>query len=80
MRDVKKAYPYAKIAGQRIKEYNDLLRPLGFLRSHQSHLINKMFVKSWLKEDGGCLLLSNGDKVPVSRPNRNAVQQALSYG
>jgi hypothetical protein len=25
VRDVKKAYPYAKIAGQRIKEYNDLL-------------------------------------------------------
>jgi hypothetical protein len=25
VRDVKKAYPYAKIAGQRIKEYNDLI-------------------------------------------------------
>ncbi|MES2653060.1 MAG: LytTR family DNA-binding domain-containing protein [Bacteroidota bacterium] len=63
-----------------IKEYNDLLKPLGFLRAHQSHLVNKIFVKSWLKEDGGCLLLCNGDKVPVSRPNRNLVQQALSYG
>ena len=25
VRDVKKAYPYAKVAGQRIKEYNDML-------------------------------------------------------
>ncbi len=63
-----------------IKEYNELLRPLGFIRAHQSHLVNKTYVKSWLKEDGGCLLLTNGDKIPVSRPNRNVVQQALSYG
>lgn len=63
-----------------IKEYNELLKPLGFLRAHQSHLVNKTFVRSWLREDGGSLLLSNGDKVPVSRPNRNLVQQALSHG
>lgn len=63
-----------------IKEYSELLKPLGFVRAHQSHLVNKTFVKSWLKEDGGSLLLSNGDKVPVSRPNRNLVQQALSHG
>jgi two-component system LytT family response regulator len=63
-----------------IKTYNELLQPLGFLRCHQSHIVNKLFVKSWLKEDGGCLLLTNGDKVPVSRPNRNVVQQALNYG
>ncbi|RZK37487.1 MAG: response regulator transcription factor [Pedobacter sp.] len=63
-----------------IKEYNELLKPLGFVRAHQSHLVNKVFVKSWLKEDGGSLLLNNGDKVPVSRPNRSVVQQALSYG
>ncbi len=61
-----------------IKEYNELLKPLGFLRTHQSHLINKIFVKSWLKEDGGCLLLVNGDKIPVSRPNKINVQEALN--
>lgn len=63
-----------------IKEYNELLKPIGFLRAHQSHLVNKAFVKSWLKEDGGCLLLTNGDKIPVSRPNRNLVQESLKYG
>lgn len=63
-----------------IKEYNELLKPLGFIRSHQSHLVNKDYVKSWLKEDGGCLFLINGDKIPVSRPNRVFAQQALSCG
>ena len=61
-----------------IKEYSEMLKPLGFIRAHQSHLVNRKFVKSWLKEDGGCLLLVNGNKVPVSRPNRNHVQYVLS--
>jgi two-component system LytT family response regulator len=39
--------------------------------------VNINYVKSWLKEDGGVLLLSNGDKVPVSRPNREKVRSVL---
>lgn len=60
-----------------LKEYSDLLKPHGFLRTHQSHLINPLFVKSWLKEDGGVLLMKNGDKVPVSKPNRESVKLML---
>jgi two-component system LytT family response regulator len=48
-----------------------------FLRIHQSHLVNINYIKSWLKEDGGVLLLTNGDKVPVSRPNREKVRSVL---
>jgi two-component system LytT family response regulator len=60
-----------------LKEYSDLLKPHGFLRAHQSHLINPEFVKSWLKEDGGVLLMKNGDKIPVSKPNRESVKMVL---
>ncbi|MGF1924998.1 MAG: LytR/AlgR family response regulator transcription factor [Bacteroidia bacterium] len=60
-----------------LKEYSDLLTPSGFLRTHQSHLINASYVKSWLKEDGGVLLMKNGDKIPVSKPNREAMKLAL---
>lgn len=60
-----------------LKEYSDLLKPHGFVRAHQSHLVNPKFVKSWLKEDGGTLLMNNGDKIPVSKPNREAVKAAL---
>lgn len=60
-----------------LKEYSDLLKPQGFLRVHQSHLVNPEFVKSWLKEDGGMLLLKNGDKIPVSKPNRESVKAVL---
>jgi len=61
-----------------IKEYSEILKPIGFLRTHQSHLVNVIFVKSWIKEDGGSLLLNNGDKIPVSKPNKTAVQLALN--
>ena len=60
-----------------LKEYADLLAPSGFLRSHQSHLVNPKYVKSWLKEDGGILLLISGEKIPVSKPNREQVKSML---
>jgi len=60
-----------------LKEYSDLLKPLGFIRTHQSHLVNPKFVKSWVKEDGGILLMTNGDKIPISKPNREIVKDIL---
>lgn len=65
------------LVSKSLKEYADLLKPKGFLRTHQSHLVNSKYVKSWLKEDGGVLLLSSGRKIPISKPNRDAVKQAL---
>ncbi|SJN45207.1 response regulator [Sphingobacterium sp. JB170] len=60
-----------------LKEYADLLCPNGFLRTHQSHLVNPKYIKSWLKEDGGILLLMSGEKIPISKPNKETVKQAL---
>jgi two-component system LytT family response regulator len=60
-------------------EYEPLLRDYGFIRCHQSHLVNKRFIKSWLREDGGFLLLTDGSQVPVSRSKREAVQAALGF-
>ncbi|NQX41329.1 two-component system, LytT family, response regulator [Pedobacter steynii] len=60
-----------------LKEYSDLLKPHGFIRTHQSHLVNPKFIKSWLKEDGGMLLMEAGHKIPVSKPNREQVKAVL---
>ncbi|RZL20150.1 MAG: LytTR family transcriptional regulator, partial [Pedobacter sp.] len=65
------------LVSKSLKEYADLLKPNGFIRTHQSHLVNPAFVKSWLKEDGGILLLTSGEKIPISKPNKEAVKQAL---
>lgn len=68
------------LVSRSLKEYSEILTPTGFLRTHQSHLVNKIFIKSWIKEDGGMLLLDNGDKIPVSKPNKAVVQAALNRG
>lgn len=65
------------LVSKSLKEYADLLRPNGFLRTHQSHLVNPKYVKSWLREDGGILLLVSGEKIPISKPNKDTVKQAL---
>ncbi len=65
------------LVSKSLKEYADLLHPNGFLRTHQSHLVNPKYVKSWLREDGGILLLLSGEKIPISKPNKNNVKQAL---
>lgn len=60
-----------------LKEYAELLQSNNFIRTHRSHIVNLAFVKSWLNEDGGVLLLVNGDKVPVSKPNKVQVLRLL---
>jgi two-component system LytT family response regulator len=60
-------------------EYEPLLSPYGFVRCHQSHLVNKRFVKSWVREDGNFLLLDDGTTVPVSRNRKEAVLEALGF-
>lgn len=65
---------------QTLKEFAQLLKPHNFIRTHQSHLVNINSVKSYLKEDGGTLLLNNLQKVPVSRQSREMVKNALAGG
>lgn len=66
------------VVSRSIKEYSGLLKPLGFLRTHQSHLVNSSYITSWVKEDGGGVQLSTGKRIPVSRPNKELVIKALS--
>ncbi|MES2829495.1 MAG: LytTR family DNA-binding domain-containing protein [Bacteroidota bacterium] len=60
-----------------LKEFSDLLVPHRFIRTHQSHLVNIDFVKSYLKEDGGTILLTDLTKIPISRQNREKVKLIL---
>ncbi len=61
-----------------LKEFADLLKSHQFIRTHQSHLVNQAFVKSYLKEDGGTLLLNDQTKIPISRQNRDMVKEMLN--
>jgi len=68
----------AILVSKTLKEYADMLVNYGFLRTHQSHLINTAYIKSWLREDGGSLLLTDQTKIPVSKLKREQVKNALA--
>ncbi len=56
-----------------MKEFEEILPPNQFSRSHQSHIVNLECVRKVLKEDGGYLLLDNGEKIMISRRKKEEV-------
>jgi two-component system, LytTR family, response regulator len=57
-----------------IFEYEDMLQDYGFVRCHQSHLVNKAYIKSWIKEDGGYFLLEDNSRIPISRQKKDGLK------
>jgi len=60
-----------------LKYYNNILEENEFIRVHKSHLVNINFIKTYVKSDGGYILLTNEDKIPVSRRKKELVLRAL---
>ncbi len=58
------------IVSRILKEYDDLLSDSGFFRVHRSHLINLKHIKRFEKQDGGNVVMRNGNKIPVSTRGR----------
>jgi len=50
-----------------LKGYEDLLGQYQFFRVHLSHLINLRYVKSFSKDDGGIITMTDNTTVEVSR-------------
>lgn len=67
------------VVSQPIYVYEELLKDYGFMRCHQSHLVNKIFVRSWMKEDGGYLVLEDQSTIPVSRQKKELIRAWLGY-
>lgn len=60
-----------------LKEYHELLRENNFLRVHQTHLINLQHLSSYIKTEGGYLLMKDGSRVPVSVRKKPLVMEAI---
>jgi len=50
-----------------LKEYELILPISKFFRTHQSHLVNLSYVKKFMREDGGYVLMDDGSEVLVAR-------------
>ena len=65
------------LVSKTLKYYANILISLGFIRSHQSHLVNKKYIKEFVKSDGGYLVLNNHFNVPVSARKRSEILEIL---
>lgn len=63
------------VSARTLKDYEDMLLPLGFLRVHRSSLVNRAAV-SHLDEHH--VVLTNGTRLEVSRRKRDDVLKALA--
>ena len=69
--DKNKTYLISKTLG----DYDTLLTPHNFIRTHKSHLVNKKFI-SFIDHDGFAVLKDNS-RVEVSRRRKDEVMTAL---
>ena len=60
-----------------LKENEELLSENNFLRIHKSHLVNMKYIKSFIRNDGGYIVMSDGSEIPVSRRKREKVLEIL---
>lgn len=66
------------LVSRTLKEWDDLLSPYQFIRTHQSHLINSIHVKSFVKKDGGYILMKDGSTISVSKLKKEQTLNMLS--
>ena len=65
------------VASKTLKDFEDLLQGSGFFRIHNASLINLVFVKKYIKGDGGQVLLSNGSVLDVARRRKEELIEML---
>jgi two-component system, LytTR family, response regulator len=54
-----------------LKDVDEMLKGRNFIRVHQSYLVNIKYIKKYISQDGGELVLSTGNIIPVSRLRKN---------
>ena len=58
------------ITSKHLKEYEDLLNGYDFFRIHKSYLVNLHEIKKYIRGEGGCLIMSNGTSLNVSKQRK----------
>lgn len=72
-----------ELVAKTLKEFEELLAEFDFARIHRSYLINLSHLKEYRRQsntegDGGCVVLTNLMKLPVSRDKRKALLERIS--
>ena len=65
------------LVSKTLKENEELLGQHDFIRPHKSHLVNIKYIKSYIRQDGGYILMSDGTRIPVSRRKKDKIMEII---
>lgn len=65
------------LVSKSLKHFENILKGSGFIRVHQSHLINISYMSQYIKSDGGFISMKDGFNAPVSRSQKQAIIDLL---
>jgi len=75
-----------ELVSKTLKEFEEFLADYNFIRTHRSYLINLSHLKEYRRGgpnndtdgEGGCVVIANSPRVPVSRDKRKALLERIS--
>jgi len=73
LRDEKKP----QVVSRPLSEFDAFLVQQGFVRIHQSHLVNRKHIKRYVKGEGGEVIMRDGKNLPVSRRQKAELMEVL---
>jgi two-component system LytT family response regulator len=59
-----------KVISRPLKELEEKLESFSFVRIHHSFVVNLLHVERYIRGDGGAVVMSNGEQLPVSRSKK----------
>jgi two-component system LytT family response regulator len=65
------------VVSRTLKDCEEMLSDSGFIRVHQSHMINLAYVKKFTRGEGGTVEMEDGSSVEVSRRKKEEFLEAL---
>jgi two-component system LytT family response regulator len=61
-----------------LKDVEKVLGENGFIRIHQSHLINPKYIRKLLRNDGGIIVMTDGTELGISRAKKDRLYEMLA--
>lgn len=65
------------LVSKTLKEFEEMLSPLSFIRSHQTHLVNPRSIVKFIKHPNLILVMADGATIPVSVRKKNEIERFI---
>ncbi len=68
------------LISKKIKEFENILSPKNnFYRTHRSYIVNLARIKNYIRQDGGYIVMENGEEVDLSRERKDEFQLLIEH-